>query len=356
MQNLNIKIDRSWLPSQERPLLITGPCSAESESQVLKIAEELQGSCDIFRAGIWKPRTRPNSFEGIGYPGLKWLAKVKKEFGYKVATEVASKEHVEAAFEHGIDVLWLGARTTVNPFLVQEIADALKSRPETIVLVKNPVSPDLNLWVGAIERLYFAGIKKLGAIHRGFKTYEAGKFRNPPNWSIPIELKCLLPDLPLVCDPSHITGDHSLVEEVCRRAIMLRMDGLMIETHYDPANALSDKEQQITPAQLKKIINQLDFRVDHPLDSDSKTHLEVLRGKIDVLDKEIVQLIAERMKLVKDIKKLKDEADLPVLQPARWQEMMEQRVLWAEKSDLSSEFILEIFSAIHNESVKKQIF
>lgn len=357
MHGPHLNFDRSWLNrSTERPFLITGPCSAESEKQVLRVAEELQGFCDIFRAGIWKPRTRPNAFEGIGYQGLKWLSKVKKEFGYKVATEVANKDHVQAALEHGIDVLWLGARTTVNPFLVQEIADSLKNYPETIVLVKNPVSPDLNLWVGAIERLQLAGLKKLGAIHRGFKTYDKSRFRNPPTWSIPIELKCTFTDLPIFCDPSHITGDRSLVEEVCHQALLLQMDGLMIESHFDPENALSDREQQVTPKQLTHTIENLKFRIQHPVTESSQSKLENLRNQIDLLDQELVQLVANRMDLVKEIKKLKEKEELPVLQPERWQKMMVNRNDWGTKLDLSEEFIQSFFSTIHNESVKKQIY
>ena len=257
---MNITIEnRKWLDDFKliHPLVIAGPCSAETEDQVLKIAHELKDSdVSIFRAGIWKPRTRPGGFEGVGAIGLKWLQKAKAETGLLMATEVANAAHVKLALEHDIDVLWIGARTTVNPFAVQEIADALQNT-DKIVLVKNPVNPDLALWIGGVERLYNAGIKKLGVIHRGFSTYEKTKYRNIPEWQIAIELQSRFPDLPLICDPSHITGNRNMIQEVSQQALDLNYDGLIIETHIDPDNAWSDAEQQVTPIVLKQIFEDL---------------------------------------------------------------------------------------------------
>ena len=282
----NRKEMRTWLDefNLKHPLVIAGPCSAETEDQVLKIAHDLKDTdVSVYRAGIWKPRTRPGMFEGVGAIGLKWLDKVKKETGLLTATEVANASHVKLALEYDIDVLWIGARSTVSPFIVQEIADALNGT-DKIVLVKNPVNPDLSLWLGGIERLYSANIKKLGVIHRGFSTYEKSKYRNNPEWQLPIELQNKFPDLPLICDPSHIAGRRDILQDISQTALDLNFDGLMIETHIDPDNAWSDAAQQITPSVLVKMMNDLKIRTLTSEEADYKNQLNTLRTQIDVID------------------------------------------------------------------------
>lgn len=305
---------KTWLNDFQlaHPLVIAGPCSAETEEQVLKIAHELKDSdVSILRAGIWKPRTRPGGFEGVGEIGLKWLKRAKEETGLLIATEVATANHVKLALEYDVDVLWIGARTTANPFAVQEIADALQNT-DKIVLVKNPVNPDLSLWLGGIERLYNAGIKKLGVIHRGFSSYEKTKYRNIPEWQIPIDLRNRFPDLPLICDPSHITGNRNMIQEVSQQALNLNYDGLIIETHIDPDNAWSDAAQQVTPETLKQICKDLVVRKKNDESDDYNTELENLRLKIDDLDDKIIEILSQRMHFVDEIGTLKKQHNVSI--------------------------------------------
>ncbi|MET0760485.1 MAG: bifunctional 3-deoxy-7-phosphoheptulonate synthase/chorismate mutase type II [Flavobacterium sp.] len=352
----NSKSLRTWLDDFKlsHPIVIAGPCSAETEEQVLKIAHELKNSdVSIFRAGIWKPRTRPGGFEGVGAIGLKWLQKAKAETGLLMAVEVANATHVKLALEHDIDVLWIGARTTVNPFAVQEIADALKNT-DKIVLVKNPVNPDLSLWIGGVERLCNAGIKKLGVIHRGFSTYEKTKYRNIPEWQIAIELQNRFPDLPLICDPSHITGKRDMILEVSQQALDLNYDGLMIETHIDPDHAWSDAAQQVTPKALKQIFEDLRIREESVDEADYNQKLSRLRIEIDDYDSKLVDILGKRMKVSNKIGALKKEKNVAVLQNKRWNEILGKMILEGEEKGLSEEFILKLFKAIHQESIVHQ--
>jgi chorismate mutase len=352
----NSKQMRTWLNdlALDHPLVIAGPCSAETEESVLKIAHELKNTdVNYYRAGIWKPRTRPGMFEGVGALGLKWLQKVKEETGLKTATEVANRTHVELALEHDIDLLWIGARSTVSPFIVQEIADALKGT-DKIVLVKNPVNPDLALWLGAIERLATADIKKLGAIHRGFSTYEKTKFRNNPEWQLAIELQSRFPDLPLINDPSHITGKRDMIFDVSQIALDLNFDGLMIETHFDPDNAWSDAAQQVTPASLIRIMKDLKIKKVSDAEVDYMNALNNLRAQIDVVDNQVIELLGKRMKAADGIGVLKKERNVAVLQSKRWNEILGKMVLEGESKGLSEEFILRLFKAIHQESINHQ--
>ena len=352
----NSKKLRNWLDDfdLDHPLVIAGPCSAETESQVLGIAHELKNSdVSIFRAGIWKPRTRPGNFEGVGSIGLKWLQKVKKETGLLVTTEVANANHVKIALDHDIDVLWIGARSTVSPFIVQEIADALKNT-DKIVLLKNPVSPDLSLWYGGIERLYTANIKKLGVIHRGFSTYSKTKFRNNPEWQIPIELQNKFPDLPLICDPSHICGRRDIIKQTSQKALDLNFDGLMIETHNDPDNAWSDAAQQITPKTLINLMKDLVIRKESLEEKSFINELENLRIKIDNADSQILDIIGNRMKVSEEIGKIKKNQNVAILQSARWNDILEKMISDGKEKGLSEDFILKIFKAIHQESINHQ--
>jgi chorismate mutase len=352
----NKKEMRTWLDDFKlsHPLVIAGPCSAETEEQVLKIARELKDSdVSIFRAGIWKPRTRPGGFEGVGEIGLKWLQKAKAETGLLMATEVANAAHVKLALEHDIDVLWIGARTTVNPFAVQEIADALNGT-DKIVLVKNPVNPDLALWIGGVERLYNANIKKLGVIHRGFSTYEKTKYRNIPEWQIAIELQSRFPDLPLICDPSHITGRRDMIQEVSQQALDLNYDGLIIETHIDPDNAWSDAAQQVTPSTLKQIFEDLKVRKESDNADDFNKKMDKNRMQIDEYDGKLLEILGKRMKVADEIGKLKKEKNVAILQNKRWNEILGKMILDGEEKGLSEEFILRLFKAIHQESISHQ--
>ncbi|MEO0059597.1 MAG: hypothetical protein RLZZ312_1244 [Bacteroidota bacterium] len=336
------------------PLVIAGPCSAETEEQVLKIAHELKNSdVSIFRAGIWKPRTRPGGFEGVGAIGLKWLQKAKAETGLLMATEVANATHVKLALEHDIDVLWIGARTTVNPFAVQEIADALAGT-DKIVLVKNPVNPDLALWIGGVERLYNAGIEKLGVIHRGFSTYEKTKYRNIPEWQIAIELQSKFPDLPLIIDPSHITGRRDMIQEVSQQALDLNYDGLIIESHTDPDNAWSDAAQQVTPKVLKHIFEQLKVKKTSVDEDGYNTEMIKLRANIDIADAKLLEILGNRMKTAEQIGALKKANNVAVLQNKRWNEILGKMILEGEEKGLSEEFILRLFKAVHQESITHQ--
>ncbi|OYU79800.1 MAG: 3-deoxy-7-phosphoheptulonate synthase [Flavobacterium sp. BFFFF1] len=352
----NNKNLRKWLDDfkLDHPLVIAGPCSAETEEQVLQIAHQLKNSdVSIFRAGIWKPRTRPGGFEGVGAIGLKWLQRAKAETGLLMAIEVANATHVKLALEHNIDVLWIGARTTVNPFAVQEIAEALEGT-DKIVLVKNPVNPDLALWIGGVERLYNSGIRKLGVIHRGFSTYEKTKYRNIPEWQIAIELQSRFPDLPLICDPSHITGRRDMILEVSQQALDLNYDGLIIETHIDPDNAWSDAAQQVTPDALKAIFQNLKIRKETSEEDDFNTEMIKLRANIDIADSKLIEILGNRMKVSEQIGALKKAKNVAVLQNKRWNEILGKMILEGEQKGLSEEFILKIFKAIHQESISHQ--
>ena len=352
----NKKEMRNWLDDFKlnHPLVIAGPCSAETEEQVLKIAHDLKNTdVSVYRAGIWKPRTRPGMFEGVGAMGLKWLEKVKKETGLLTATEVANANHVKLALEHNIDILWIGARSTVSPFIVQEIADALEGT-DKIILVKNPVNPDLSLWLGGIERLYSANIKKLGVIHRGFSTYEKTKYRNNPEWQLPIELQNRFPDLPLICDPSHIAGRRDILQDISQTALDLNFDGLMIETHIDPDKAWSDAAQQIKPEILVKMMEDLKIRKVTNNEVDYKNSLNTLRTQIDLIDHGLLDTLGKRMKVAIDIGKLKKKKNVAVLQTKRWNEILGKMILDGEEKGLSEEFILRMFKAIHQESINHQ--
>ncbi|ARV15342.1 bifunctional 3-deoxy-7-phosphoheptulonate synthase/chorismate mutase type II [Polaribacter sp. SA4-12] len=352
----NTKELRTWLDDMnlDHPLVIAGPCSAETEEQVLKIAHELKDSdVSYFRAGIWKPRTRPGMFEGVGEIGLHWLKKVKEETGMKTCTEVANAAHVKLAIENDVDLLWIGARSTVSPFIMQEIADALAGT-DKIVLVKNPVNPDLALWLGGIERLYTAGIKNLGAIHRGFSTYEKSKYRNTPEWQLAIEFQNKFPDLPLINDPSHITGNREMIQEVSQTALDLNFDGLMIETHFDPENAWSDAAQQVTPTKLKAIMEDLKIKKETETAVSYREPLENLRAQINVVDDQLIGLLGKRMEVADKIGGLKKDQNVAVLQSRRWNEILGNMVLEGSSKGLSEEFVLKMFKAIHQESINHQ--
>ncbi|MEL4307961.1 bifunctional 3-deoxy-7-phosphoheptulonate synthase/chorismate mutase type II [Joostella sp. CR20] len=347
---------RTWLDEMnlDHPLVIAGPCSAETEEQVLKIAHELKDTdVNYYRAGIWKPRTRPGNFEGVGAIGLEWLKKVKEETGLKTATEVANRAHVELALENDVDLLWIGARSTVSPFIIQEIADALEGT-DKIVLVKNPVNPDLSLWLGGVERLYSKNIKNLGVIHRGFSTYEKSKYRNNPEWQLAIELQNKFPDLPLILDPSHITGNREMIFDVSQTALDLNYDGLMIETHCTPDKAWSDAAQQVTPETLKQIMRDLKIRKETDEEADYNSKLTNCRAQIDVIDNSLVEMLGKRMKVSDEIGKLKKSRNVAVLQSKRWNEILGKMIMDGEEKGLSEEFILRIFKAIHQESINHQ--
>lgn len=346
----------TWLEKMElsHPLVIAGPCSAETEDQVLEIAHELKKTdATVYRAGIWKPRTRPGNFEGNGAKALPWIAKVKEETGMLTTVEVANAQHAKLALEFDIDIIWIGARTTVNPFAVQEIADALKGT-DKIVLVKNPINPDLELWIGAIERFHTAGIKNLGAIHRGFSSFKKTKYRNNPQWQIPIDLKNRFPTLPIICDPSHICGNRETIFDVSQKALDLKFDGLMIETHRDPDNAWSDAKQQITPSRLQEITEDLRVRKDRVEEKDSVKKLTDLRQEINLLDNQLIELLSDRMDVVENIGKVKKEGNVAILQRTRWQEVIQKMVNEGAEKDLSADFIEKVFKAIHQESIQHQ--
>ena len=348
--------NRQWLDdlALDHPVVIAGPCSAETEEQVLSIAHSLKDTdVSFFRAGIWKPRTRPGMFEGVGALGLKWLQRVKEETGLKIATEVANKDHVKLALEHDIDLLWIGARSTVSPFIIQEIADELKGT-DKIVLVKNPVNPDLALWIGAIERLQRAGVEKLGVIHRGFSTYEKTKYRNIPEWQLVIELQNKFPLLPIICDPSHISGNRELIGEISQTALDLNFDGLIIESHCSPEKAWSDAQQQITPETLSEMLQKLVLRRENTEEIDFQIQLKTLRSQIDILDEQLLDLIRKRMEIADNIGKLKKQKNISVLQNKRWNEIIERMKILGKEKNLSEELILRIFKAIHQESIDRQ--
>lgn len=337
----------------KRPILIAGPCSAETEEQVLDTARLLAADgVKIFRSGIWKPRTRPGAFEGVGSVGLPWLKRVKEETGMLTATEVATAHHVYEAIKFGIDIIWVGARTTANPFAVQEIADALKGI-NIPVFIKNPVNPDLELWIGAFERLNRAGIKKLGAIHRGFSTYDKTEFRNHPQWQIPIELRRRYPNLPIITDPSHITGKSERIFDISQEAMDLNFDGLIIESHICPEKAWSDARQQVTPAHLKEIMSDLVLRRPNIGDAPRIT-LDQLRKKIDGLDQKLLELLKERMQISESIGVYKYENNITILQSRRYDEIMNDRREKALNAGLNPEFIVKVYEHIHEESINRQ--
>lgn len=344
---------KDQINENSRPFLIAGPCSAESPEQLLFLAEHLKAiGTKVLRAGIWKPRTRPGSFEGLGEIALPWLIDAGRKFGLPVAVEIANREHVEKALEAGVDVLWIGARTTVNPFAVQEIADVLKGT-NIPLMIKNPVNPDLNLWIGAFERLEKAGLTDLVAVHRGFSVYAHPKYRNVPNWEIPIAIKERYPDLPIICDPSHIAGRRDLLKEVAQKAMDLNMGGLMIETHPDPINALSDPEQQLTPAALKQLMSELIMR-SRSVTSEIADQLTEMREKTAALDDRLFDILAARMRISEEVGRFKKENNIIVLQPSHWIKIIKQRLSSAADLDLSEEFVRQIMDAIHQESIRHQ--
>lgn len=354
-QQLSFPSLDAWLSTTQKPVLIAGPCSVESPEQVLTTAQQIKANTAAvaLRGGIWKPRTRPNSFEGIGNEGLAWLKAAGDAVGLPVMTEVATKDHVKAALDAGIDMLWIGARTTVNPFSVQEIADVLQGI-DIPVFVKNPINPDVQLWIGAIERLHRAGIKRMAAIHRGFSSFEKTQYRNAPMWELAIELKTQFPTLPLICDPSHIAGKRDLLAEIAQQALDLNMDGLILESHYKPDEAKSDVAQQVTPARLGEIITNLTVRQENSASPLFVNQLERLRKSIDAIDKELLEKIAERMALVDNIGAYKFENNVTVLQLERWKEIIETRTQFATKIGLDTPFITAILQAIHQESIRLQ--
>ena len=351
---LNIASLKSWNVNNSHPLIIAGPCSAETEEQVLQTAMELaKHNVHVFRAGVWKPRTRPDHFEGVGSKGLEWLQKVKLVTGMLTATEVANAKHVYEAIKYGVDILWIGARTTVNPFTIQEIAEALKGT-DIPLLVKNPVNADLELWIGAIERFNKCGITRIAAVHRGFSTYEKNEFRNPPKWQIVIDLKRRLPRIPVICDPSHMGGKKSLLAELSQKALDLNYDGLMIESHIDPKNALSDAEQQLTPAELGEMLINLEIRKPNSGNKVFINILEELRTKIDNIDDELVDILGKRMQVVETIGRYKRQNNITILQTQRWEEIINKRVEQGLKKGLDENFMHKILKAIHQESINHQ--
>jgi chorismate mutase len=351
-----MKIDPldSWLPVKSEPLIISGPCSAESEKQLVDTAIEVSGIEQVvaFRAGVWKPRTKPDRFEGVGKTGLQWLKKIRETTGLKTAVEVASPEHIEACLEAEIDMIWIGARTVTNPFSVQELSDVLR-KVDVPVLVKNPVAPDLKTWIGALERINKAGITKLVAIHRGFYFFQRSDYRNSPMWEIPIELKRIFPDLPVICDPSHICGGTSLIREVAQKALDLEMDGLMIETHISPGTALTDANQQITPDQLKTLISELIIKTKKGSEV-FETQLEQLRSEIDKVDAELMQLLSKRMQIVNEIGAYKRDHKITILQLKRWNEVIRERLQCGEEAGLDKEFLMKLLKLIHEKSIEVQ--
>ncbi|MCO5247373.1 MAG: bifunctional 3-deoxy-7-phosphoheptulonate synthase/chorismate mutase type II [Chitinophagales bacterium] len=352
MGELNIAPLSSWGLKKKRPLIISGPCSAESEEQVIETAKGLADKgIDILRAGIWKPRTRPGSFEGLGRIALPWLKKAGEIIGKPIAVEVATREHVFDCLKAGVDILWVGARTTANPFSVQEIADALEGA-DVPVIVKNPVNPDLQLWIGAIERINRAGITRIGALHRGFSTYDKSKYRNKPMWEIPIELRRLYPQIPMFNDPSHISGNRELIAPVAQKALDLDFDGLMIESHWMPDKAWSDASQQVTPDRLGEIISGLIIREEKP--EITTNELDQLRSKIDRLDNEVIEILAERMDIARKIGEFKKSKNMTILQSGRWDDIVHDRVQKGTAKKLTEEFIMELFESIHTESIRHQ--
>lgn len=341
----------------ERPIVMAGPCSAENEEQVLSTARELaEAGIKVFRAGVWKPRTKPGGFEGIGSPALEWMIKVQEQTGMMAATEVANSRHTTEALAAGIEVLWIGARTSANPFAMQEIADVLSALPSQkldrlTVLVKNPVNPDLELWIGALQRIYNAGVRRLGAIHRGFSSYGKHIYRNPPQWRIPIELKRRYPNLPLLCDPSHIGGKREMVATLCQQALDMNFEGFIVESHCNPDCALSDKDQQVTPEVLSFILGNLVCRSE----TSSTENLSMLRQRIDSIDDELLEILARRMAVCREVGQYKREHGMPVVQAGRYNDLMQRRVDMASDLGMGSDFVRSVLAAIHEESVRQQL-
>lgn len=356
MENFAIEPLKNWDIFKQRPLIISGPCSAETEEQVMETALRLKATSkvDVFRAGIWKPRTRPNSFEGVGSEGLKWLKMVKQETGMPVATEVATEKHVYEALKFGVDMLWIGARTTVNPFAMHEIASALQG-VDVMVLVKNPINPELELWVGAIERILKSGVTRIGAIHRGFSTYEKTAYRNQPRWQIAIDLKQRFPGLPMICDPSHIGGARTYLKDISQEAMDLNYDGLMIESHRDPDCAWSDKRQQLTPEKLDEMLGQLVLRTEVSEDQNFISVLDELRRQIDIFDDQLFDILERRMQVAETIGQYKKAHQITILQSNRWQEIVDKASRKGDMKGLSKEFITVILKAIHQESIDRQV-
>jgi len=345
LKPLNIQSDN------ERPFVIAGPCSAETEEQVMKTAKELASKgCHNFRAGVWKPRTKPGGFEGNGEKAMPWLQEVKKETGMKVSTEVATPEHVEIALKYGVDILWVGARTSANPFAMQALADSLKG-VDVPVLVKNPVNPDLELWIGALERINGAGVKRIGAIHRGFSSYDKKIYRNLPMWQIPIELKRRIPELPILCDPSHIGGCRELIAPLCQQAMDMGFEGLIVESHCEPDKAWSDAKQQVTPDVLDYILSLLVVR-DGTITTEG---ISQLRSQIDDLDNQLMDLLAKRMRVCREIGQYKKEHNMTVVQTGRYNEILDKRGAQGALCGMSAEFVKQVFEMIHEESVRQQI-
>ncbi len=346
----------NWLAelAPDYPLMIAGPCSAETEEQVLATAHGLSDRrVQVFRAGVWKPRTRPGNFEGHGKKALPWLKRVKEETGLKVAIEIANAEHAALALSYDIDILWIGARTSVNPFAVQEIADAIKGT-DKIILIKNPINPDLSLWIGAVERFYQAGIRNIGVIHRGFATYRSGNYRNDPNWQLALDFKNAYPNIPMIIDPSHICGRRDCIYDMSQMALDLKYQGFMIESHINPDEAWSDAKQQVTPKVLVEIIDKLCLRKEVFEEQKIIDQIDFFRSRIDQLDNELLTLLSERMQLAQEIGKIKQQKSVAVLQSDRWLEIMQKAIQKAEKMNLSETFIQNIFKAIHQESIDKQ--
>ena len=341
--------------TNKRPIVIAGPCSAETEEQVIATATRLAntGKVDMLRAGIWKPRTKPGLFEGIGTKGLPWLAQAKKITGMPITVEVATAKHVQDALQFDVDMLWIGARTTVNPFSVQEVADALRG-VDIPVLIKNPINPDLELWTGGIERLQKVGIKQVGMIHRGFSSYGNTEFRNAPMWHLPIEMKRRFPDMPLICDPSHICGNRTLLQSVSQKSIDLDFDGIMLESHIDPDNAWSDAKQQITPEKFAEMLDALVWRHENTDEKEFVTALATLREQINHLDDELMTILGQRMKIADKIGEYKKNNNITILQTNRWNEILEKAFLKGDKLGLSKEFITKYYDAIHLESINHQ--
>lgn len=354
---LEIEINpiKHWLPQINNPLIIAGPCSLESEEQALETAKLLAKDHRVFvyRGGVWKPRTRPGSFEGVGSIGLKWLQLVRQETGLPVGTEVANAQHAEEALNAGLDVLWVGARSTASPFVVQEIADVVKGT-DAVVMVKNPVNPDVQLWLGAFERLSQAGIKNMVAIHRGFTPFRETDYRNYPNWKTVIELRRLMPNLPIICDPSHIGGKREYLFEISQKAFDMGMEGLMIESHCDPSCALSDKEQQLTPADLALLLDRLIIRNATTTNKQFENQLELLRNRIDALDRELLETLSSRMEIARQIGLYKKENNVTALQVGRYSELIDKRVKLGESLNLSASLVQQLFHSIHEDSVRLQ--
>lgn len=353
--NLNIQPLSSWINLKNEPLIISGPCSAETEEQLVSTAHLLAatGKVSVLRAGIWKPRTRPGEFEGIGSIGLEWLKRAKAETGLPTAVEVATAKHVEEALAAGVDILWVGARSTANPFTVQEIADALKG-VDIPVLIKNPVNPDISLWIGALERINNAGITKLGAIHRGFSSYEKSSFRNEPMWELAIQLKTHCPELPIINDPSHICGNRELIPYISQKALDMDMQGLMIESHIDPSVAWTDAKQQVTPAALEELVSKLSIREPESTNSAFADKLAELRKQIDKIDDTLIQKLGERMSIVEKIGQYKRDNKVTILQVNRWDEILKKGSAFARAMKLDLNFTEKFLELVHGESIRKQ--